>query len=109
DTTSASTNAWRAIPSADTPRSTTTLTCGTALIRVSSRSTAASSAPVRPPVRATTSVALANDAFWNGAASADASMLGAVAGRKPLVVSLATSLNEGSVRTARIGTTTQAT
>ena len=74
-----------------------------------SRSIAALSAAVSPPSRAATRVAAARDASWNGAAMAAACMLGVLAGRNPLVVSLATSLRDGRSRTARIVTTIQAT
>jgi len=67
------------------------------------------SAAVSPPSRATTSVAEAREAFWNGSASVAACMLGASAGRKPLVVSLATSLSDGRALTAATVTTIQAT
>ena len=108
-TTVAWSSAWRAWPSPETPRSRTSFTRGTWRILASSASTAALSAAVNPPSRATTNVAEASEAFWNGAASVAACMLGAFAGRKPLVVSLATSLSDGNPLTARIVTTIQAT
>ncbi len=109
DTTSAWTRAWRAAPSADTPKSMTTLTWATVRIVASSWSMVALSAAVSPPSRATTSVALASDEFWKGEARAAACMLGALSGRKPLVVSLATSLIDGRRRTAPTVPTIQIT
>ena len=64
---------------------------------------------VSPPSRAATSVDGASDTSWNGAAIAAACMLGELAGRKPLVVSLATSASDGRKRTARKVTAIQAT
>ena len=78
-------------------------------IRVSSWSSAALSAVVSPPSRAAMSVDGASDTSWNGAAIAAACMLGELAGRKPLVVSLATSASDGRKRTARNVTAIQAT
>ena len=72
------------------------------------RSKAALSSWVRPPSRAATRVATANEASWNGAAITAACMLGELAGRKPLVVSFATSASEGRNRTARNVMTIQA-
>ena len=85
------------------------MTLSRPLIRASSVSIAALSAGVRPPSRATTRVAAASESPWNGAAMVAACMLGESAGRKPLVVSFATSARDGRNRTARNVTTIQAT
>ena len=107
--TAAWTSAWRACPSCETPRSATTFTLSMPRICCSIASIAALSSAVNPPSRAATRVAAARDTSWNGAAMAAACMLGVLAGRNPLVVSLATSLREGRSRTARIVTTIHAT
>ena len=52
-----------------------------------------------------TSVAAASETSWNGAAIVAACMLGEFAGRKPLVVSFATSPRDGRNRVARYRTT----
>ncbi len=67
------------------------------------------SAALNPPSRAATRVDTANESPWKGAAMAAARMLGESAGRKPLVVSWATSASDGRNRTASTVPTIQAT